>query len=387
MLNTAKGVSAANTQVNASNIDNLSDAVICAFLASQPNNPQLAHEDLQQIHPDDLRDDLDMANDYIRLGEAEVFEEYRALKNQDYKNKESTRRTVFVENSHLTKLWCQIVDNCKKGLGYNAVPPPYTGNFMPPTPDLYFTGLDEFVNKLEVHSLMVLQVQKQVIMQVKLERRQNLSRINILLPLWTADPPYSQDPKSSQEDESKPLSAQNKDYVVGGKTSIKLSFDPNMPALEDYNIFDSSRNDEDDGAEADMNNLDTTIYEEPTKDNSMHEGSKLDRAMQEELLTIPIVKTASTSIETQKPLLKDENGEEVDVRMYRSMISSLMYLHPSRLTTSCSVCLWLDTKSMPKVSHLHAVKRILDYYPRALIAAARTDSGWQILQHKLENVA
>ncbi|GJS48123.1 ribonuclease H-like domain-containing protein [Tanacetum coccineum] len=45
---------------------------------------------------------------------------------------------------------CQIVDNCKKGLGnekYNAVPPPYTGNFKPPTPDLSFTGLDEFVNK------------------------------------------------------------------------------------------------------------------------------------------------------------------------------------------------------------------------------------------------
>ncbi|GJR73728.1 putative reverse transcriptase domain-containing protein [Tanacetum coccineum] len=45
---------------------------------------------------------------------------------------------------------CQIVDNCKKGLGYenyNAVPPPYTGNFMPLTFDLSFTGLDEFVNK------------------------------------------------------------------------------------------------------------------------------------------------------------------------------------------------------------------------------------------------
>ncbi|GKA15262.1 hypothetical protein Tco_0695009, partial [Tanacetum coccineum] len=41
----------------------------------------------------------------------------------------------------------QIVDNCKKGLGYNAVPSPYTGKFMPPTPDLSFTGLDEFVNK------------------------------------------------------------------------------------------------------------------------------------------------------------------------------------------------------------------------------------------------
>ncbi|GJZ35849.1 hypothetical protein Tco_0581666 [Tanacetum coccineum] len=28
-----------------------------------------------------------------------------------------------------------------------AVPPPYIGNFMPPTPDLSFTGLDKFVNK------------------------------------------------------------------------------------------------------------------------------------------------------------------------------------------------------------------------------------------------
>ncbi|GJV61631.1 retrovirus-related pol polyprotein from transposon TNT 1-94 [Tanacetum coccineum] len=38
------------------------------------------------------------------------------------------------------------------------------------------------------------------------------------------------------------------------------------------------------------------------------------------------VKTVSTPIETQKPMLKDENGEEVDVHMYRSMIGSLMYL-------------------------------------------------------------
>ncbi|GKE94930.1 hypothetical protein Tco_1579785, partial [Tanacetum coccineum] len=31
-------------------------------------------------------------------------------------------------------------------------PPPYTGNVMPPTPDLSFTGLDEFVNKLVVEN-------------------------------------------------------------------------------------------------------------------------------------------------------------------------------------------------------------------------------------------
>ncbi|GJR87504.1 hypothetical protein Tco_0211515 [Tanacetum coccineum] len=50
IVNTAYGVSAANTQVNttnSSNVDYLSDAVIYAFLASQPNSPQLVTEDLQ----------------------------------------------------------------------------------------------------------------------------------------------------------------------------------------------------------------------------------------------------------------------------------------------------------------------------------------------------
>ncbi|GKD21914.1 putative ribonuclease H-like domain-containing protein, partial [Tanacetum coccineum] len=43
------------------------------------------------------------------------------------------------------------------------------------------------------------------------------------------------------------------------------------------------------------------------------------------------VKTASTPMETQKLLLKDEDGEEVDVHLYRSIIGSLMYLTSSRL--------------------------------------------------------
>ncbi|GJS90891.1 ribonuclease H-like domain-containing protein [Tanacetum coccineum] len=42
---------------------------------------------------------------------------------------------------------CQIVDNFKKGLGYNTALPPYTGNFMPPTPDLSFTSLEEFTSE------------------------------------------------------------------------------------------------------------------------------------------------------------------------------------------------------------------------------------------------
>ncbi|GJZ31979.1 putative ribonuclease H-like domain-containing protein [Tanacetum coccineum] len=53
----------------------------------------------------------------------------------------------------------------------------------------------------------------------------------------------------------------NEVNVVGGKTSIELPFDPNMQALEDYIIFDFLRNDEDDGAMADMNNLNTHLDE------------------------------------------------------------------------------------------------------------------------------
>ncbi|GKB35551.1 hypothetical protein Tco_0880493 [Tanacetum coccineum] len=34
-----------------------------------------------------------------------------------------------------------------KRLGYNVVPPPYIGNFMPPKHDLSFSGLEEFMNE------------------------------------------------------------------------------------------------------------------------------------------------------------------------------------------------------------------------------------------------
>ncbi|GJT38233.1 putative reverse transcriptase, RNA-dependent DNA polymerase [Tanacetum coccineum] len=43
------------------------------------------------------------------------------------------------------------------------------------------------------------------------------------------------------------------------------------------------------------------------------------------------IKTTSTPMETSNPLMKDENAEDVDVHLYRSMIGSLMYLTSSRL--------------------------------------------------------
>nr|GEV31699.1 hypothetical protein [Tanacetum cinerariifolium] len=49
-------------------------------------------------------------------------------------------------------------------------------------------------------------------------------------------------------------------------------------------------------------------------------------------------KSASTSIDTEKPLLKDLDGEDVDVHIYRSMIGSLMYLTSSRPDIMFAIC-------------------------------------------------
>ncbi|GKB85544.1 hypothetical protein Tco_0957816 [Tanacetum coccineum] len=109
----------------------------------------------------------------------------------------------------------------------------------------------------------------------------------ILLPLWTVDPPFSQDQKSSHDDGSKPSSNDVKKVdedpkkesefnVVGENISIELPFDPKMSALEDDSIFYFSSDDEDDGVVADMNNLDTTIQVSPIPTTRIHKDHPLD---------------------------------------------------------------------------------------------------------------
>ncbi|GJT78887.1 putative ribonuclease H-like domain-containing protein [Tanacetum coccineum] len=73
------------------------------------------------------------------------------------------------------------------------------------------------------------------------------------------------------------------------------------------------------------------------------------------------MKTASTPIEINKALLKDEEAEDMDVHLYRSMIGSLMYLTASSPDIMFVVCACARFQVTPKVSHLHAVKRIFRY--------------------------
>ncbi|GJZ39168.1 putative ribonuclease H-like domain-containing protein [Tanacetum coccineum] len=94
------------------------------------------------------------------------------------------------------------------------------------------------------------------------------------------------------------------------------------------------------------------------------------------------VRTASTPMETQKPLLKDEDGKEVDVYLYRSRIGSLMYLISSRPDIMFVVCACARYQVNPKVSHLHDVKRIFGYL-KASLDRKSTIGGCQFLGCRL----
>nr|GEW52567.1 retrovirus-related Pol polyprotein from transposon TNT 1-94 [Tanacetum cinerariifolium] len=94
-------------------------------------------------------------------------------------------------------------------------------------------------------------------------------------------------------------------------------------------------------------------------------------------------KSTSTPIDTKKPLLKDPDGEDMDVHTYRSMIGSLMYLTSSRPDILFAVYACARFRVIPKASHLHAVNLIRNVdssykfymYPRFLQLIIRAQVG------------
>nr|GEX32278.1 retrovirus-related Pol polyprotein from transposon TNT 1-94 [Tanacetum cinerariifolium] len=204
----------------------------------------------------------------------------------------------------------------------------------------------------------------------------------ILLPLLTADPPFSQDPKNQEKKNN--VNSTNKVNTVSSIVNVpgtnednKLLFDP-MASLEDVSIFNFSSDDEDDDFVAYQMDVKSAFlygkiekevyvcqppgFEDPNFPDRVY---KVEKALyglhQDPRPWFTKVKTASTPMETQKPLLKDEDDEEVDVHMYRSMIGSLMYFTSSRSDIMFTVCACARYQVNPKVSHLHAMNRIFRY--------------------------
>nr|GEZ91188.1 ribonuclease H-like domain-containing protein [Tanacetum cinerariifolium] len=152
-VSAATSVSAVCAQLPVSsypNIDSLSHAIIFSFFASQSTSPHLDNEDLKQIDVDDL-EEIDLRWQMAMLI-MRARRECRSPKDTRRTDaSEPQRRHVLVETSTSNALVSECDENDSESLspscpsdrlrpsgGYNAVPPPIIGNFMPPKPDLVF---------------------------------------------------------------------------------------------------------------------------------------------------------------------------------------------------------------------------------------------------------
>ncbi|KAI3784197.1 hypothetical protein L1987_43291 [Smallanthus sonchifolius] len=84
-------------------------------------------------------------------------------------------------------------------------------------------------------------------------------------------------------------------------------------------------------------------------------------------------------------LNSDPDGKDVDCRLYRAMIGSLMYLTTSRPDITFVVCICSRFQAKPKESHLIAVKRIFCYLKgkQRLGLWKSTTGGCQFLGNRL----
>nr|GEZ14527.1 putative ribonuclease H-like domain-containing protein [Tanacetum cinerariifolium] len=113
------------------------------------------------------------------------------------------------------------------------------------------------------------------------------------------------------------------------------------------------------------------------------------KQIKNDILLVQLVKSASTPMETYKPLSKDAAGTDVDVHLYRSMIGSLMYLTSSRpdimlatkihVDNDCAICVvknpvyHLKTKQIKIRNHF-----ISDSYEKRLIEMVKIHTDYNV---------
>ncbi|GKA68973.1 putative ribonuclease H-like domain-containing protein [Tanacetum coccineum] len=104
-VNTAQGVNTSSTQGTADSlttVENLSDAVIYSFFASQPSIPQLDNKDLQQINADDL-EEMDLRWNIAML----TMRARRFLKNTRRKLDMANKERIGFDKSKVECFNCQ----------------------------------------------------------------------------------------------------------------------------------------------------------------------------------------------------------------------------------------------------------------------------------------
>nr|GEV61230.1 uncharacterized mitochondrial protein AtMg00810-like [Tanacetum cinerariifolium] len=273
---------------------------------------------------------------------------------------------------------------------------------------LWSTGLQDPHNTVDDVALMLkrlrmkfmfLQVvvtsQRNMVTRIKekLKERVLTNRVNAASAPVTTVRPNPTNSTNSFNAASPSDNVINPNFEIGRKSLFvdpsQYPDDLDMHALEDILYSDDE---EDVGVEADFSNLETNISVSHIPTTRVHKDHHVSQIIGE-LTTAPqtrrlqlkqkddgifisqdkyvakilrkfgitYVKSASTPIETEKPLLKDPDGEDVDIHIYRSMIGSLMYRTSSRPDIMFAICACSRFQVTPKKSHLRAVKRIFRY--------------------------
>ncbi|GKC68586.1 putative ribonuclease H-like domain-containing protein [Tanacetum coccineum] len=101
----------------------------------------------------------------------------------------------------------------------------------------------------------------------------------ILLPLWPADLPYSQDPKSSQDDGSKPSSDDGKKVDEDLRKDSEGIDQETKDNVNSTNNVNAASTNEVNAVEADMHNLDTIIQVSPIPTIRIHKDHPLDQVI------------------------------------------------------------------------------------------------------------
>nr|GEX47651.1 putative ribonuclease H-like domain-containing protein [Tanacetum cinerariifolium] len=202
---------------------------------------------------------------------------------------------------------CQIIDNCKKGLGYenyNAVLPPYIGNFMPLTPDLSFTSLDEFVNKPVIKNYKAKSSEEEPKDQGVIDSgcsRHMTGNMSYLTDYKEIDGGYvafGVNPKGGK--------IIGKGTQSNGSAGTKASDN-----VEDVSTFDFSRDDEDDDVVANMNNFNTTIQVSPIPTTKIHKDHLLDQVIRD-------LKSATQTKKLSKNLEEHRNKKDERIIVIRN---------------------------------------------------------------------
>ncbi|GJR06544.1 ribonuclease H-like domain-containing protein [Tanacetum coccineum] len=156
----------------------------------------------------------------------------------------------------------QVNDRYKAGKGYHVVPPPYTGNFMPPRPDLSFAGLDDSIFKSVVNETVTRSGLEWLFDIDSLTKSMNYEPVTT--GNQTNDACIETNVNAGQAGQEK--ESNNEIHYCSILLLNSHSLFKTDSSTQDINnagpktsIFDRAYDDEDMGAEADLNNLETTM--------------------------------------------------------------------------------------------------------------------------------